>query len=94
MQTYLVCYDIADPKRLRRVADCCEDFGYRKQLSVFLCRLSPTEYVRFRNRLYYLIDHQEDQILFVPLHESNLKQLEVLGRPMELDEQKNVVIVT
>ena len=40
MDSYLVAYDISDPKRLRKVATVCEDFGYRKQYSVFLCRLS------------------------------------------------------
>ena len=45
MDSYLVCYDISNPKRLRKVAATCEDFGYRKQLSVFLCRLSATDFV-------------------------------------------------
>ena len=48
MDSYLVCYDISDPKRLRKVASACEDFGYRKQLSVFFCRVSATELVRLR----------------------------------------------
>ncbi len=29
MDSYLVCYDISNPKRLRKVAHACEDFGYR-----------------------------------------------------------------
>ena len=40
MDSYIVAYDISDPKRLRKVATTCEDFGMRKQYSVFLCRLS------------------------------------------------------
>jgi CRISPR-associated protein Cas2 len=56
MDSYLVAYDIADPKRLRKVATTCEDFGARKQYSVFLCRLSATDMVRLRSRLYDLID--------------------------------------
>ena len=43
MDSYIVSYDISDPKRLRKVATACEDFGVRKQLSVFLCRLSATD---------------------------------------------------
>jgi CRISPR-associated protein Cas2 len=31
------------PWQLRKVATACEDFGHRKQLSVFLCRLSATD---------------------------------------------------
>ena len=40
MDTYLVAYDIANPKRLRKVATACEDFGSRRQYSVFACRLT------------------------------------------------------
>ena len=46
MDTYLVAYDIADPKRLRKVARACEDFGLRRQYSVFFCRLTPVNLVR------------------------------------------------
>ena len=37
MDTYLVAYDISNPKRLRKVARTCEDFGLRRQFSVFFC---------------------------------------------------------
>ena len=33
MDSYIVAYDISDPKRLRKVATTCEDFGERKQYS-------------------------------------------------------------
>ncbi|HYH64773.1 MAG TPA: CRISPR-associated endonuclease Cas2 [Urbifossiella sp.] len=33
MDSYLVCYDISDPKRLRKVARACEDYGYRHSTS-------------------------------------------------------------
>ena len=33
METHVVAYDIRDPKRLRRVAKTCLDFGCRRQLS-------------------------------------------------------------
>jgi len=65
MDSFLVCYDISDPKRLRKVAATFEDFGSRRQLSVFLCRLSATDFVRLRNRLYDLIKLDEDQLLLI-----------------------------
>src|SRR5262249_749937 len=37
VDTYLVAYDICNPKRLRKVATTCEDFGIRRQYSVFIC---------------------------------------------------------
>lgn len=93
MDSYLVCYDISDPKRLRKVARCCEDFGYRKQFSVFLCRISATDYVRLRSRLYDVIDLNEDQVLFIPLTESGLQRIEALGRPTDAHDKNDVVIV-
>lgn len=93
MTTYLVCYDIADPKRLRRVATACEDYGYRKQYSVFLVRVSTTDFVRLRSRLYDIIDLNADQVLFIPLTESCLQQMEAIGRPTEPHDKNDVVIV-
>jgi CRISPR-associated protein Cas2 len=93
MDSYLVCYDIADPKRLRKVATICEDFGYRRQYSVFLCRLSATDLVRLRSRLYDIINLSEDQVLFIPLCGKCVNQIEALGRSTEAADAKDVVLV-
>ena len=93
MDSYLVCYDISDPKRLRKVATVCEDFGYRKQYSVFLCRLSATDFVRLRSRLYDIINLSEDQVLFVPMCAKCVNGIDALGRPTEAHDAKDVVIV-
>jgi CRISPR-associated protein Cas2 len=94
MDSYLVCYDIADPKRLRKVAKCCEDFGYRKQFSVFLCRVSAKDYIRLRARLYDIISLTADQVLFIPLTETNLRQMESIGLPTDPHDKNDVVVVT
>lgn len=39
---FLICYDIADPKRLRNAAKICESYGSRIQFSVFESSLSAT----------------------------------------------------
>jgi len=93
MTSYLVCYDISDPKRLRKVAKICEDFGYRRQLSVFLVRVSATEFVRLRTRLYEAVNLDEDQVLFLPLCGKCCCGIESLGRPTEPAESKDVVLV-
>lgn len=93
MESFLVCYDIADPKRLRKVATACEDFGRRKQYSIFLCRLSATDFVRLRNRLYDLIHSAEDQVLFIPLCNKCESQMEALGRPTAPPGANDVVVV-
>jgi len=93
MDSYIVAYDISNPKRLRKVAKVCEDFGYRKQFSVFLCRLSATDFVRLRSRLYDVIHLEEDQVLFIPLCAKCANQIESLGRPTEAADARDVVVV-
>ncbi len=93
MLSYLVCYDIADPKRLRKVARLCEDFGYRKQYSVFLVRVSATDYVRLRTRLYEAINLTLDQVLFIPLCGKCSQGFDSLGKPTDPPESKDVVVV-
>jgi CRISPR-associated protein Cas2 len=93
MESWLVCYDISDPKRLRRVATACEDYGVRKQYSVFLCRLSKAQFERLRARLYDLIHHGEDQVLFLPVCGKCVVKMESMGRPMEPVDARDVVVV-
>jgi CRISPR-associated protein Cas2 len=93
MDSYLVCYDISNPKRLRKVAKTCEDFGYRKQLSVFLVRVSATDFVRLRARLYDIIDLNEDQVLFIPLTDTCLQRLEAIGRATDSYDKNDVVMI-
>lgn len=59
----LVAYDIADDKRLRRVAQLCEDYGVRVQYSVFECRLDEDEFNHFWLGLLELIDEAEDRLV-------------------------------
>ena len=93
MDSYIVAYDISDPKRLRKVARACEDYGYRKQYSVFLCRLSATDFVKLRSRLYDIIDLNADQVLFIPLCGKCVNAIEAIGRPTEAADAKDVVLV-
>jgi CRISPR-associated protein Cas2 len=93
MESVLVCYDISHPKRLRKVAKTCEDFGYRKQYSVFLVRVSATDFVRLRSRLYDIIDLTEDQVLFIPLTESGLQRMEAIGRATDPHDKNDVVMI-
>lgn len=65
--TYLVCYDIADDKRLRRVFKTCRNFGNHLQYSIFECDLSGSEKVRLETALKDIIDHTKDQVMFVRL---------------------------
>src|SRR6266542_825636 len=65
--TFLVCYDIADDKRLRKVFKTCYNFGEHLQFSVFECDLNPSEKIELEKALGDIINHDEDQVLFVTL---------------------------
>jgi CRISPR-associated protein Cas2 len=93
VDSYIVAYDISDPKRLRKVARTCEDYGYRKQYSVFLCRLSATDFVKLRNKLYDIIKLDADQVLFIPVCGKCVNAIEAIGRPTEAADAKDVVVV-
>lgn len=93
MESWLICYDISNPKRLRHIARTCEDFGGRRQLSVFLMRLSPTAFQILRARLHALIDHRADQILLWPLCAKCVNRVEVIGRSTPPVDQGDEVIV-
>jgi CRISPR-associated protein Cas2 len=65
--SYLVCYDICEDKRLRKVYQTMRNYGDHLQYSVFECQLTPIDLARCRAELSQIIDHREDQVLFVDL---------------------------
>jgi len=63
---YLVCYDVHDPKRLRKAAKKCEGYGERLQHSVFRLWLTRTEMEQMRWELTEILE-PEDDVLVIPL---------------------------
>ncbi len=83
-KTYIVCYDIADPKRLRNVFKKMRAWGDHLQFSVFECQLRKVDLVRLRSELAEIIHHDEDQVLFVnlgPTEGRGDRVIAALGRP-------------
>jgi CRISPR-associated protein Cas2 len=66
-KTYLVCYDICDDKRLRKVFKIMRNWGDHLQYSIFECQLTPTDLAVCRGELAEVIQHAQDQVLFVDL---------------------------
>ena len=52
----IIAYDIADKRRLRRVAKCCELYGGRIEKSVFELNLDTRRFTDFWRELSSLID--------------------------------------
>jgi CRISPR-associated protein Cas2 len=82
--SYLVCYDISDDKRLRKVFQTMRGWGDHLQYSVFECQLTSMDLVRLRAELAKIIHHDEDQVLFVllgPAEGRGERVITSLGRP-------------
>jgi CRISPR-associated protein Cas2 len=84
----LIVYDITDDKRLRRVANACEDFGIRVQFSVFECWLDAEAFDHLWNRLADLIDPDEDRIAAYTLDKNTVDKRLILGKTMELTQKR------
>ena len=81
---FLVFYDVRDARRLRHVARIIEGYGYRLQYSVFECALDNMRLQQLKAALDSELKHDEDQVMFVSLGESILKEslcIETLGLP-------------
>lgn len=75
----IVAYDIANPKRLRKAANCCLDFGVRVQYSVFESRLEADKFDRFWKRLCSLVDPEEDRLVAYPMHGAAISRIRTYG---------------
>ena len=94
-QTFIVSYDIADPKRLRRVYRLMRGWGDHIQLSVFRCELSARELVELRSNLVRVIHHTEDQVLFVdvgPVEGRGSTSIRSIGKVYSAPERCAMVV--
>ena len=83
-QSYLVCYDICDEKRLRKVFKTMRGFGDHLQFSVFECQFTAADLVRCWTEISRIIHHEEDQVLFVhlgPAEGRGDRVITALGKP-------------
>ncbi len=92
MAHYLIVYDIASPKRLRRIAGACLDGGFRVQRSVFECALPEVDFERLWSRLCALIDPGEDTLLAYPLCGACRARVRSAGRPRGLGPGQSVFL--
>ncbi|HUO06744.1 MAG TPA: CRISPR-associated endonuclease Cas2 [Phycisphaerae bacterium] len=92
---YLVCYDIRDDKRLRRVHKLMKAYGEAWQYSVFYCTLKAIDRVRLENALRETMNLKEDQVVIVDLggnEEAARESAAVLG-PSLPEAEGGVVVI-
>ena len=77
--TYFISYDIADAKRLRKVAKILEDYGWRIQFSFFQCEVEKERLDELLQKLLGIIDKKEDSVMVMPLCQDCTSPLYTLG---------------
>lgn len=94
-QTFVISYDVSDPKRLRKVYRLMRGWGDHIQLSVFRCELNPRELVELRSRLALVINASEDQVLFVdvgPVEGRGSTSIRAIGVAYVSPERRAIVV--
>jgi len=92
---FIVSYDISDRVRWAKVYKTMRGFGEHLQLSVFQCDLTPAQKVRMVAALNEIINHEEDQVVFIdlgPTEGREVKEIEAIGRPMEVVGREPLVV--
>ena len=75
----VVAYDIADPKRLAKVASVCENFGVRVQYSIFECRLDQEAFNDLWLHILTTIDEREDRVVAYKIDARAAREIETAG---------------
>ncbi|MCW5757136.1 MAG: CRISPR-associated endonuclease Cas2 [Phycisphaeraceae bacterium] len=92
---YLLCYDVSDPKRLRRVHKIAKAYGEPWQYSVFYCTLRDIDRVRMERDLMDAANLKEDQVLIIdlgPRDESVRESVTTLGASLPEPASRVLVI--
>ncbi len=91
---YLVGYDIADPKRLRKMYKTMRGYGDSLQYSVFLCDLTSMERALMMEDVRSVMHERDDRVFLVDLGRARKTQrIEFLGKqPDQLADGAAVII--
>jgi CRISPR-associated protein Cas2 len=91
---YVVAYDIASPRRWRRVFRIMEGYGEWLQLSVFQCRLTRRRQIELKLALEEVINHAEDHVLILDLGPAAAirPRVESLGKPFSVVDRGPVIV--
>lgn len=95
-QVYLISYDVADPKRLRKVHKVMQGHGDPLQYSVFRCELNELELQGLQAKLWPLLKLSEDRVMVVdlgPIGGRGDECLEFWGAPLVEPPQRAAVVV-
>ena len=93
---FLVCYDVTDPKRLRKVYQAMKGFGDPLQYSIFRCQLSVRQREAMREMLWEKLNFAEDRLMIADLGPAGSRGdncVELWGQPRTEPTNRRAVVV-
>lgn len=93
----LVTYDVSTtdphgPRRLRRVAKACRDFGQRVQYSVFEIEVDPAQWTKLKARLEAAIKPDVDSLRYYYLGANWRRRVEHVGAKPAVDLSAPLIV--
>jgi CRISPR-associated protein Cas2 len=93
----LISYDVstetpAGRRRLRKVAQVCQDFAQRVQKSVFECLVNEAQFEEVVRRLLDIINKAEDSLRVYRLTEPKDKHVQVYGVDGTVDFDEPLIL--
>lgn len=76
----IITYDIADEKRLRKVAILMEDYGIRVQRSVFECLIEERQVIQLIDKLMKIIEVKEDSTRIYRMCGNCQDRVQIIGQ--------------
>jgi len=93
---HVIAYDIADPKRYRKVYKAMCGAGDALQFSVFRCELSAMELQKLKDEVWPLLNLAEDRVMIVdlgPIEGRGDECIEFWGNPRTIPPDRSAVVV-
>ena len=93
----LISYDVSTEtadgrRRLRKIAQICQDFGQRVQKSVFECSVSEAQFEEVIRRLLDIIEKTEDSLRVYRLTEPRERHVQVYGLDGKVDFDEPLIL--
>jgi len=89
----IVTYDIADPRRLNRVAKVIKDYGTRVQKSKFEITVDHRTFLEMKVRIENTIEPSEDGVKYFPVCDKCAGTLEIIGQGIFIDPDEEYYIL-
>lgn len=80
---YVVCFDIFNDKRRRRVVRFLSDYGYRIQYSVFAVDCNEDKLEKLKRLIKIAIDEEEDTVFIFPMIDTDWNRKLIIGQTTE-----------